>query len=132
MKNRYTGPVRMLTVRQPWAWAIIHAGKDVENRSRRTLHRGLLVIHAGLKVEPAGVDFIQALGISVPTEAFQGGTIQGAVNLIDCVRDAESVWAAKGQWHWVVSDPTPAVSAVLCKGQLAVVDPPKGWESAFA
>ena len=26
--------MRVLTVRQPWAWAIIHGGKDVENRVR--------------------------------------------------------------------------------------------------
>lgn len=26
--------MRILTVRQPWAWAIIHGGKDVENRTR--------------------------------------------------------------------------------------------------
>lgn len=28
-----TIPPLALSVRQPWAWAIIHAGKDVENRS---------------------------------------------------------------------------------------------------
>ncbi|WP_409188395.1 hypothetical protein [Bradyrhizobium sp. RDM4] len=26
-------PEFALSVRQPWAWAIIHGGKDVENRS---------------------------------------------------------------------------------------------------
>lgn len=26
-------PELALSVRQPWAWAIIHAGKDIENRS---------------------------------------------------------------------------------------------------
>lgn len=24
--------MRALTIRQPWAWAVIHAGKTVENR----------------------------------------------------------------------------------------------------
>jgi len=27
-------PSIALSVRQPWAWAIIHAGKPVENRSK--------------------------------------------------------------------------------------------------
>lgn len=40
--------MKALTVRQPWAWAIIHGGKDVENRTRHTKHRGQLYIHAGL------------------------------------------------------------------------------------
>lgn len=42
--------MRILTVRQPWAWAIIHGGKDVENRSRNIAgdYRGLIAIHSGL------------------------------------------------------------------------------------
>ena len=27
--------MKALTVQQPWAWAIIHAGKTVENRTQR-------------------------------------------------------------------------------------------------
>lgn len=42
--------MRILTVRQPWAWAIIHGGKDVENRVRNIAgdYRGPVAIHAGL------------------------------------------------------------------------------------
>lgn len=41
--------MRVLTVRQPWAWAIIHGGKDVENRVRSLgPYRGPVAIHAGL------------------------------------------------------------------------------------
>jgi len=42
--------MRILTVRQPWAWAIIHGGKDVENRVRNIAgdYRGPIAIHAGL------------------------------------------------------------------------------------
>lgn len=41
--------LRILTVRQPWAWAIIHGGKDVENRVRSLgPYRGVVAIHAGL------------------------------------------------------------------------------------
>ncbi|WP_371031254.1 hypothetical protein [Pseudoclavibacter sp. JSM 162008] len=45
--------MRVLTVRQPWAWAIIHGGKDVENRSRNLAggYRGPLAIHAGLSYD---------------------------------------------------------------------------------
>ena len=40
--------MRILTVRQPWAWAIIHGGKDVENRVRNIAgsYRGPVAIHA--------------------------------------------------------------------------------------
>lgn len=42
--------IRIMTVRQPWAWAIIHAGKDMENRPRNIAgdYRGPVAIHAGL------------------------------------------------------------------------------------
>lgn len=39
--------MKALTVRQPWAWAIAAGVKTVENRTRGTLHRGPLAIHAG-------------------------------------------------------------------------------------
>lgn len=42
--------MRILTVRQPWAWAIIHGGKHVENRVRNIAgdYRGPVAIHVGL------------------------------------------------------------------------------------
>lgn len=38
--------MKALTVKNPWAWSIINAGKDVENRSKPTNYRGQLYIHA--------------------------------------------------------------------------------------
>lgn len=40
--------MKALTVRQPWAWAIIHGGKNVENRGAgfTKTYRGPLLIHA--------------------------------------------------------------------------------------
>lgn len=47
--------MRILTVRQPWAWAIIHGGKDVENRARNIAgsYRGPVAIHAGMREDIA-------------------------------------------------------------------------------
>lgn len=36
---------RVLSVHGPWAWSIIYAGKDIENRSWSTPHRGTILIH---------------------------------------------------------------------------------------
>lgn len=51
--------LRILTVRQPWAWAIIHAGKDVENRTRNIAgdYRGPVAIHAGLQDDDTLLDY---------------------------------------------------------------------------
>ena len=42
--------LRVLTVRQPWAWSLIEGGKDCENRVRNIAgsYRGPVAIHAGL------------------------------------------------------------------------------------
>ena len=44
-----TAEMRILTVRQPWAWAIMH-GKNVENRVRNIAgrYRGPIAIHVAL------------------------------------------------------------------------------------
>ena len=38
---------KVLSIRQPWAWLILHGGKDVENRNWATKVRGRVLIHAG-------------------------------------------------------------------------------------
>jgi hypothetical protein len=49
--------VKALTVQQPWAWAIVHGGKDVENRTQMWSYRGPLAIHAGARWSQRGADF---------------------------------------------------------------------------
>src|ERR1017187_5127876 len=45
----------VLTVCQPWSWALLH-GKSVENRTWEMQHRGPLWLHAGARSrwDPAG------------------------------------------------------------------------------
>lgn len=96
--------MRAITLIQPWATLIVEHGKDVENRSWFTNHRGPLLIHAGLKIERAGWERAAELGIILPDELPAGGII-GQVNLTGCVRDSRSPWAIPGQWHWLLADP---------------------------
>lgn len=49
-----TEPMRALTVRQPFAWAIAYGGKDVENWPRPLAYRGPAAIHAGLELHHPG------------------------------------------------------------------------------
>ncbi len=41
-----------LTLRQPWAWAVIYGGKDIENRDKRTSITGRFVVHAASVCDP--------------------------------------------------------------------------------
>lgn len=38
--------MKALSLTQPWAWLVIHGGKDVENRRWNTRYRGAFLIHA--------------------------------------------------------------------------------------
>jgi len=49
--------IRVLTVQQPWAWAILHGGKTIENRSQLWSYRGPLAIHAGAGWSEHGAAF---------------------------------------------------------------------------
>jgi hypothetical protein len=49
-----------LSIRQPWAHAVLHLGKDVENRDWRypPTHRGTVIVHAGLSRESRAADLV--------------------------------------------------------------------------
>jgi hypothetical protein len=62
---------RVLTVRQPHAYLLVHGSpnagiKDVENRSRPTSYRGTLLIQASATVDKAAYDAYIAQGIELP------------------------------------------------------------------
>lgn len=105
-----TRPTPALTVKQRWAHLIIHGGKDVENRSWSTNHRGRLWIHAGRAVDDDSPD--------VQGEVVFGAII-GHVTLVDVIRDSRSTWAIPGEWHWVLTDPTP-VERLVRRGQMGL------------
>ncbi len=102
-----TAEMRILTVRQPWAWAIMH-GKDVENRVRNIAgtYRGPIAIHVAQQQDrdafsnSAVRDELNAAadrwyerfdpnGRLVPPWQQNLGRILGVVDLVD-VHDADS------------------------------------------
>lgn len=101
--------MRILTVRQPWAWAIVHGGKDVENRTRNIAggYRGPIAIHAAIG-RTADIDERQErlllsadvtgeIGAWLDGEPIQGGVILGVLDLIDVHR-------AEGNEAGIVAD----------------------------
>ena len=100
------GTIRALSIRQPWADAILHLGKNVENRPRLTHYRGPLLIHAGVTPARGGRERLIAMGCPVPDDPPTGGII-GVVDVIDCIQNSGSPWAEPGQYHWILDDPRP-------------------------
>lgn len=51
--------MKALSLKQPWAEAILFLGKDIENRVWSTHHRGPLVIHCSKGWDKAGDEFLR-------------------------------------------------------------------------
>lgn len=131
--------MRVLTVRQPWAWAIIHAGKDVENRVRNIAgtYRGPVAIHAGLaeyeQDNEASRAHWAARGKNTDTTIVFGAII-GVVDLLDvhhsttCPNQTTdyapwplcSQWAQRDAWHLVLTNQTPLPKPVPYRGALGL------------
>lgn len=118
-----------LSIRQPWAWLILHAGKDIENRDWATKFRGRFLIHAGKGMTrdeyASACDFAAQCGVSnIPAaDLLQRGGIVGSVELVDCVEQSDSPWFM-GEQGFVLRDPKP-LQFVPWKGQLSFFDVPR-------
>jgi len=135
--------VKALTVQQPWAWAIVHGGKDVENRTQAWAHRGPLAIHARARISERGlrdVDWLLAPGTVAPErDELVRGAIIGTVYLAGAhvaqTGCCDSAWAEtsydehggrtrRDVVHLELANPRPLAEPVPCKGRLGLWTPP--------
>jgi hypothetical protein len=113
-----------LTVRQPWAWAIVHADKTVENRSWATTYRGPLAIHAGANrsriFREQASYWMDKIGVMVPArDDLLYGCVIGTVDLVDCVRESGDRWGMQQHWHWVLRN-AQSCSPRFVRGRLGL------------
>lgn len=124
--------MRALSIRQPWAWAIIHAGKDIENRSWPTNYRGPFLIHAAKAMTRREYDdclhaCIIATGrfpgdLAIPAfDQLERGGIVGKARIVDCISSSQSPWFF-GPYGFVLADVEP-VTFQPCKGALGFFNP---------
>ena len=131
MKNRGSdSPLDLcvIAIRQPWAWLIMHGGKDIENRTWPTKVRGRVLIHASKGVTKAEwreswewVRKFRPEAWAKGCREIQEGTIErggiiGSVEIVDCVEESESPWFV-GKHGFVLRDPQPD-KFYPCKGRL--------------
>lgn len=137
--------MKAITVRQPWAWAIMQAGKNVENRSRNIVgsYRGPLVIHAAQRLDPdalnecaarSGHSVSSLIGTLLYNPMGEQGAALGIVDLIDSHESWEcasleecpdharhcSRWAEGNGRHLVLSNPRPFAEPIPYKGRLGL------------
>lgn len=126
--------MKAITVRQPWAWAIINAGKNIENRSWNTHFRGTVAIHAAVGMTrneyEQGCESIKSKRrIKIPAyEELERGAIIGTVEIVDCVQDSDSRWFG-GEYGFVLSRPKKLREPIPCKGALRFWNVPQDIES---
>jgi hypothetical protein len=118
--------MKVIVIRQPWAWLIVHGFKDIENRSWKTRYRGTLLIQAsagrppGRTLEEARL-LARKPRIELP-EDFERGGIVGMVQLEDCVASSRGKWF-HGPVGWVLSH-AKILPFIPRKGRLGLFDPP--------
>ena len=101
--------MRALTIKAPWAWAIAHAGKRIENRTWTTRYRGPIYIHAGasdLRRDRAQIERIT--GRPVP-DIIEHSALIAVAQLVDIVPLDElspDPWAC-GPYCWVLDGVQP-------------------------
>lgn len=109
-----------ITIRQPYASAVAHGHKTVENRSRATNYRGPIAIHAALRHSPEGDHdprIIRTLGPD-PRLGAPVGAVIAVAQLTDCHQAAVSCLECGCQpWgdpqYLTVRGPVPAWHLVL-------------------
>ena len=125
-----------LSIRQPYAWAIVEGVKRIENRSWKTAHRGRILIHAG--ISPAEIHGTrpadwQAKGMptldSFDKLAYRG-FILGSVRIVDIVpvekinpflrENHGQKHFASGPLCWLLADPIKFTSPIPMLGKLSL------------
>ncbi|MFF8784733.1 ASCH domain-containing protein [Streptomyces sp. NPDC015125] len=122
--------MKALTVRQPWADAIAHGGKTVENRTwpAPNKHVGTrILIHAAAMPDRHAVlpdDYVPA----GPTGLFPDyrGAILAVATLIGSHFDTGTCcqpWGMREVYHWQLADIQPLNEPVPAKGRLGFWTP---------
>lgn len=110
--------MKTLSIQQPWAWAILHAGKDIENRTWKTNFRGRILIQASKRIDYDAINYLKSINYNPPIFSLLNTMgIVGSVEIIDCVKSHESKWFS-GPFGYVLKNPI-TIPFKKCKGQLS-------------
>ncbi len=131
-------PPLALSVRQPWAWAIIHGGKDIENRSLGSIRAGRMkpgriALHAASGMKQDEYDWavwrMAQDGVRVPRpEDLPRRAIIGAVEVVEIITESDSPWFG-GQAGLKLRDPV-SCAPIPAKGELGYFEWEKGGDLA--
>lgn len=131
--------MKALSVRAPWWWAILHLGKDIENRDWPTRFRGRVLLHASRWFKLAEIhDDLETLRLIrehsnvAPVDLIitprmlrdAGGALVGSVEIVDCVSASASPWFF-GKHGFVLRNPEVFARPIPYRGQLGFFEVPE-------
>jgi hypothetical protein len=118
-----------ISLLQPWAWAILWAGKDIENRTwdlpAQFVGRRVM-LRASKRVSrdefDGAADMIEGVsGVRVSSyELVPMGALVGAVTFTGSIHPGNDGvrWHFPDQFCWIVHDAKPLPEPIPCKGML--------------
>lgn len=132
MKAEAVQNVKVISVRQPWAWLIVNGWKNIENRTWPTNFRGRIMIHAskGMTREEYNACYLFVCGFAPDLAVSKMpsfddmkqmcGGIVGETTIIACVTHHSSEWFC-GPYGYVLVDSKPLPFEPM-RGQLGIFD----------
>lgn len=117
--------MRALSIRPPWAYAIAHLGKRVENRGWTTSYRGPILIHASKNLKPADTAALRKIiGRNIDPARFAQGAVVAIADLVDVVpaKDAPGRWTV-GPFAWRLRNVRVLSQPIPCSGKLGLWKP---------
>ncbi|WP_051797288.1 ASCH domain-containing protein [Catenuloplanes japonicus] len=123
--------MKALTVKKPWADCIIRGEKNIENRSRSTSHRGLIAIHASLRIDRDGIrdPHVSALFGDDLTPGVPVGHVIAVAEIVGVCSASRAdryvvcrcgMWARPGAHHWQIANTRPLPEPIAARGALGL------------
>ena len=131
--------MKAISVKQPWAYLICSGIKPIENRTwpcpKKYIGQRVLIHASAVPVEMINPNSIftkaqwDSFSMGFQRELICGdrivnSAIIGSVMIGDCVINHSSIWAEKGVYNWVFSDPVLFSESIPAKGKLSFWDYP--------
>lgn len=134
--------MKAISIWQPWVWAILHAGKRLENRGWQAQYRGPILLHASKRFvdrevfETMKEDILPLAGprhllpkVTMGMLRASCGHMVGRAFVVDWISPIDEIPAGQEPWYMgsyalVLDDVRPLVRPIAVPGQLGLFDVP--------
>ena len=129
---RLSGDMKCITLKEPWASAVLFQGKQHENRvwpCPREVIGTTVLLHTSIKIDRDGAEYLRPHGFNI--KPLPLGYIVGMVDIVGCVTKADSFWFV-GPYGFVLKNPVAFKTPVRYRGQLKFFTVPEKIVSQLA